>query len=145
MLVVACSPAADQVSPAPLTVEEKTEIEAMLLGLENEWGEAYRTGDLSVFERIFAPDFIYTINGELHDKASFIALGANVAYTTFETGDMAIRWYADNVVVITGTDAWVGTDAEGNEVSGADYWTNVFVERDGEWQVVVGHASERGE
>jgi len=149
VVVAACAPAEDGAQArAPLTADNKAEIEAMLLGWENDWVEAYRTGDLSVLERIFAPDFIYTIDsGELHDKASFIALGADDpnTYTTFETSDMTVRWYADNVVVITGTATSAGTDAEGNEVSGAGSWTNVFVEREGQWQVVVGHASGPGE
>ena len=94
-VMAACAPAEDAAQAgAALTTEEKVEIETMLLGWENDWVEAYRTGDLSVLERIFAPDFIYTIDtGELHDKASFIALGANDpnTYTTYETGDMTVR------------------------------------------------------
>jgi len=72
------------------------------------------TGDLSALDRILADGFIYTVDdGTVHDKASFIALGADdpVSYTRYEIGETSVRWYADNVVVIT-TSATAGADTK---------------------------------
>jgi len=145
VLAAACGPAVDETVPPPdvLSQADRDQVEQMLLGWEQEWVDAYLTGDLSALERILADDFIYTIDdGTVQDKASFIALGADdpISYTRYDLGEMSVRWYAD-VVVITGTASSVGTDADGDTVSGAGVWTNVFVQRDGQWQCVVGHST----
>jgi len=145
IVMVACKPASNNPAPESLTQADRKQVEEMLLGWENEWVNGYVTRDLSVLERILAADFIYTVDsGEVHDKASFIALGADdpISYTRFETSEMSVRWYGDAVVVITGRAFSVGTDADGREVTGTGAWTNVFVRRQGEWRCVVGHSTD---
>jgi ketosteroid isomerase-like protein len=146
LLAVACTPEVDQreTQPAALSQAEREEIEQTLLRWADQWNEGSLTGDLSILERILARDFIYTINnGKVHDKASFIALRANnpVALTSLDQRGISIHWYGDNVVVLTGTTTGTGTDADGTQVSGSSAWTNVYVQRDGEWQCVVGHST----
>lgn len=146
LLATACAPAADEAGlPEALSPAEREQIEQMILSLSNEWAAGMVTGDLSVLDRILAPDFIYTVDsGSVHTRASFIALlsDAPVTYTSFEVSDVSVRWYADNVVVITGIDTSTWTDADGNEGGGSGAFTNVYVQRDGEWQCVVGHSTD---
>jgi uncharacterized protein (TIGR02246 family) len=74
---------------------------------------------------------------------SYVALHDSnpVTLTHLENGEITIRWYGDNVVVLTGTTTGMGTDAEGTQASGSSAWTMVNVQRDGEWQCVVGHST----
>ena len=144
-VVTACAQTAEEApEEAGLSAEQRNQIGQMLVENSNDWGNSVREGDPSVLERILAPDFIYTVNsGEVHDKASFIALWVNDDFTfdSFGSDDVEVRWYTDEVVVITGTVLWSGQDSDGNSLGGKARWTNVYVERDGEWQVVVGHST----
>ncbi|UCG88412.1 MAG: nuclear transport factor 2 family protein [Gemmatimonadota bacterium] len=140
----ACTPEVDQgaTQAAALSQAERDSIGEMLMQWERDWQNGDLTGDPLVLERILAPDFIYTIhNGDVHDKASFIGLRATspVTLTSFENQRMSVHWYADNVAVVVGLTAGTGTDADGADLSWSNAWTNVFVQRDGEWQCVVGH------
>ncbi len=116
----------------------------MLVEWEQDWVNSVQEGDPSVLERILAPDFIYTVGtGEVRAKSSFIAAAVSddFTYESFEIDDVEVRWYTDEVVVITGTARWAGQDSDGQSSSGTSRWTNVFVERKGEWKVVVGHST----
>jgi hypothetical protein len=64
ILSTACTPEVDQgeTQVAALSQAERDEIEQRLLGWTDRWVNTMLTGDLSVFERILAPDFIYTVN-----------------------------------------------------------------------------------
>ncbi len=108
----------------------------------DEWGEAYESGDLRAFDRIFADDFIYTVNdGTLHDKTAFISLAEHdsIDYDSVRVEDRTLRWYGTTAVV-TGLAVSYWTQ-DGAVHSAAGQFTNVFVERAGRWQVVVGHSS----
>ena len=143
--VVSCAQTADEApDEAGLSNEGRDQIGQMLVEWEHDWVNSVREGDPSVLERILAPDFIYTVGtGEVREKSSFIAsaVSDDFTYESFEIEDVEVRWYTDEVVVITGTALWSGEDAAGELYEGRSRWTNVFVERDGEWRVVVGHST----
>ncbi len=61
-ILAACAPAADDAGAAVLTDAERNQVEQDLLQMENDWVAAYQTGDFTAFDRIFADDFIYTVN-----------------------------------------------------------------------------------
>ena len=54
---------------------------------------------------------------------------------------METRWYGSTAVV-TGVGVNTSTDANGAVKRSAGRFTNVFVKRNGQWQVVVGHSSK---
>ncbi len=141
-VVAACAPSAEE--EAGLSAEQRDQIGRMLMQWEHDWVNSVREGNPSVLERILAPDFIYTVGtGEVREKSSFIAsaVSDDLTFESFEIEDVEVRWYTDEVVVITGTALWAGQDSDGVSSVGTSRWTNVFVERDGEWQVVVGHST----
>ena len=140
-----CARAADEArDEAALSSKQRDQIGQMLVEWEHDWVNSVREGDPSVLERILAADFIYTVRtGEVREKSSFIAAAVSddFTYESFEIDDVEVRWYTDEVVVITGTALWSGQDSAGELLEGRSRWTNVFVERDGEWRVVVGHST----
>ena len=138
---VACAPT-DGGAPAAMTDADRASIQEQLYQMEYDWVGAYESGDLSAFDRIFADDFIYTVNdGTLYDKAGFIALGEQdpIDYDSVRIETMETRWYGSTAVV-TGSGPSYWTE-NGVVQSDNGQFTNVFVERNGRWQVVVGHSS----
>ena len=90
-----CTPAADG-GDAPMTDADRTMIEDQLTQMGHDWSGAYDSGDFSALHRIFAEDFIYTVNdGTLYDKAGFIALAEEyeIDAGSVRIEDMEIRWY----------------------------------------------------
>ncbi len=139
---VACAPT-DGSAPAAMTDADRASIQEQLYQMEYDWVGAYESGDLSALDRIFADDFIYTVDdGTLYDKTDFIALAEQdpIEYDSVTIESMETRWYGSTAVVTgSGTNYWT---EDGVVVSGdPGVFTNVFVERDGRWQVVVGHSS----
>lgn len=147
LLVLLTASLASCVAPAPggpETVSEvdRSAVQEQLFQMERDWVAAYETGDLSALDRLFADDFIYTLDdGTIHGKASFIALAEMdpVRYDSVRIEDMEIRWYGETPV-ITGVGVNYVTE-DGQVVRTAGRFTNVFVERDAGWQVVVGHST----
>ncbi len=129
-------------SSVPMTEADRAAIQEQLYEMEYAWIAAYESGDLSALNEIFADDFIYTVpDGTLHEKAAFIALAEQnpIDYDSVRIENMETRWYG-NTPVVTGLAVSYWTE-EGAVQRGAGQFTNIFVERDGRWQVVVGHAS----
>ena len=139
--VTGCAPT-DGDGSAAMTDADRASIQQQLFQMGNDWSEAYETGDLSAFDRIFADDFIYTVtDGTLYEKAAFISFAEQdpIDYDSVRVGDKGLRWYGTTAVV-TGLVVSYWTE-DGAVQSGARQFTNVFVERAGRWQVVVGHSS----
>ncbi len=140
-VTLVCAPPAD---PDPgLTDAERAAIEDQLRQMEYDWVGAYESGDFAALDRIFAEDFIYTIpDGTVHDKTSFIALAEQdpIDYDSVRIESLELRWYG-STPVITGIASSFWT-VDGAVQQDRGQFTNVFVERDGRWQVVVGHSSD---
>jgi hypothetical protein len=128
-----------------MTDADRAAMEERLYQMEYDWVAANESGDVSVLDRLFAEDFIYTIDdGTLYLKEAFIALAAGDAGSvdSIRIEAMETRWYANTAVVTgVGVDYW--TDEDEMDQRAAFQFTNVFVERDGNWQVVVGHSSSK--
>jgi len=143
-ILVACAPAGDDAGTSVLTDAERNQVEQDLLQMENDWVAAYQTGDLTALDRIFADDFIYTVNdGTLYEKGAFIRVAEQdrIAYDSITVEDVAVRWYGD-VAVVTGLARNFWQDESATAQTSGGRWTNVFVERNGRWQCVVGHFTD---
>ena len=58
--VTGCAPT-DGDGSAAMTDADRASIQQQLFQMGDDWSEAYETGDLTAFDRIFADDFIYTV------------------------------------------------------------------------------------
>ena len=138
---LACAPT-ENGAPIPMTDADRASIRDQLYQMEYDWVGAYESGDPSALDRIFADDFIYTVNdGTLYEKSEFIALGEQnpIEYDSVRIESMETRWYGSTAVVTgIGVNYWTEDRVVQRD---AGQFTNVFVERDGRWQVVVGHSS----
>jgi ketosteroid isomerase-like protein len=111
-----------------------------LLYMEMEWAEADRRGDVAWFERNFADDYsgVSSATGKLNTKADDIADIRNrkEVIESAAASDMDVRVEGDTGVV-TGVYRLTGRDEKGQPMDRRIRYTDVYVKRDGRWQVIA--------
>jgi len=108
---------------------------------EDEWEDALKAHDAAFFERTMSDDFVGTTVEGISDKTSLVRVNADTSVTVDSVGrsDEKIRIYGNGTVgVITGRFAERGHI--GSRHLGVEFrYTEVWVKRNGRWQVVAGH------
>lgn len=120
----------------------RTSLEQELIQLKHDIGRAYVKRDAAALERLYADDYTVTNGaGETTTKVQEIERmrTGNTVYEATTYDDVKVRVYGDTAIV-----AGRGT-VKGRGASGAFHTeyrsTNVFVKRNGRWQVVAAHLS----
>jgi ketosteroid isomerase-like protein len=108
-----------------------------IIQLERDWVRAWVTMDAAANDRILADDFLGTgPDGKRATKADLMAElksgEAPLASNRLNEDDLTIRFYGDTAVV-NGSESWKQKDGK----SGRYIWTDIFVKRNGKWQVVA--------
>lgn len=122
---------------------QQGKVEQELIKLEHEWADAVVRGDIAVLDRIEADDLIVTDpDGKVSNKAQGLADIKSGAFKveSIKLDDMKVQAYWDTAVV-TGRTTMKG-QYNSRDSSGQYRWTDVFVKRQGRWQVVATHASQ---
>jgi ketosteroid isomerase-like protein len=109
-----------------------------ILQIEREWVQSFETNDVNVPKKIIADDFLGTdIDGKRYTKAELIAEmkpgEAFFEWHRLNEDDVTIRFYGD-VGVVNGSESW---KRKQDGKSGRYVWTDIFVKRNGTWQVVA--------
>ncbi|MBC8185729.1 nuclear transport factor 2 family protein [candidate division KSB1 bacterium] len=118
--------------------DQNTKVENELIQLDNELGKAFMQKDIATLRHLIADDYVgIESNGIVFDKAETIA-DVDSGYfieETEEADDLKVRVYG-NTAVVTGrlTYQWRGKD--GGDNSKQLLFADVWVKRDGRWQVV---------
>ena len=130
-------------SAAPDDDAEKITKELTQLSIP--WGKAPLTKDTDHLKQICADDFSYIIpDGTVYTKKAFLALYENDTntYTSASNTAFNVRVYGKNFAVTTGDDHYAGKDKDGKPFLIKGRFTNVWVRKNGTWQVVAGHSSK---
>jgi hypothetical protein len=136
-------PAAAQTSNKKADKDERARQE--LTQLERDIGTANVKRDAAFFERVEADEFIFTdANGGMtlkKEDVDSVKAPANPdsKLVSYEVDDVKVSLYGKTAVV-TGHVAQKGI-YKGQEWTGQSRFTDVFVWRDGRWQIVAGHSS----
>jgi ketosteroid isomerase-like protein len=112
--------------------------EAELNRLEDLRYEAMKNVDASTLDQIFAEEFVYqTLQGITHTKASYIkaVTSGDTKINSYQRSNSRVRFYGDNAVVMAHAQLNVSFKGEPRDVS--LFYTNVWVKRDGRWQLVA--------
>lgn len=108
-----------------------------ILQLERDWTKSFVTMDVAANERIVADDFLGTEpDGKRVRKADLIAevkTGEALASNHLNEDDVTVRFYGQTAVV-NGSESW---KRKSDGKTGRFIWTDVFVKREGKWQVVA--------
>src|SRR4029079_891863 len=118
--------------------------EAELMQLEREIGDANVRRDKSFFEPIEADEFIFTdsaggLTTKAEDVASLDKPAGEFKLISYAVDDMRVRVYGKTAVVTGRTTTKL--QSKDREVTNRSRFTDVFVKRDGRWQLVAGHSS----
>ncbi|HVG21241.1 MAG TPA: DUF4440 domain-containing protein, partial [Blastocatellia bacterium] len=114
--------------------------EQELLKVERAWLDAYLNRDVNAMEQIESDDFTIThADGQVITKAQEIAnlrkAAARDSSLSFSTEDTKVRLYGDTAIL---TGIFVSKSKTSTERS---RYTDVYVKRNGRWQVVASHLS----
>jgi len=121
---------------APAFAQESSEAE--LNRLEDLRYEAMKNADAKTMSELFADEFVYqTLQGLTHTKSSYIALfvSGDVKINSFKRENSRVRFYGDTAIVMATTHLDIAFKGEARQVS--LFYTNVWVKRDGRWQLVA--------
>ena len=114
------------------------DVEKALTQMVHDWNDAVVKADVGPIERILADDFLATLpDGRVMSKRQHIEEVATGAYKVSEisTSTPDVRVFGDTAVVTFGEKETSRTGKD--DTSGRSLWTEVFVKRDGRWQVVA--------
>ena len=110
----------------------------VILYLENEWNDAALKRDLNWHERNLARDFrrVSSRNGALRTKAEQIQMirEDKSTFDSSELSDTNVR-VDGNTAVVNGVGRVRGREADGKPFDRRVRFTDVFIKRDGRWQV----------
>ena len=112
--------------------------EAEITTIQKEWAEARVKPDIAYLERLYAKEFrVHTMTGAVASREDDIAM--------FREGDLKPDYVRDEdlhvsiygqVAVVTGIENVAGA-YKGQYGKFSTRFTNVFVQRDGRWQLVL--------
>jgi ketosteroid isomerase-like protein len=123
-----------------LGAQVPSSVERSLMKLENDWSMAWQKKDAAFLENLFANEYLGTDqDGVTSTKAQELANVSATNVTSFALTDMKVHVYGDTAVV-TGVNT-IKSTFKGRDMSGAYRFTDVFVKRDGRWQVVATQGS----
>ncbi|HEY2929352.1 nuclear transport factor 2 family protein [Piscinibacter sp.] len=133
LVLAACSAALAQAKGR----SDTPSVEKQLMKLEQNLVDALVRGDTALWERSLADSFVFTApDGGTQDKTQVLA-DVKTGVLKMESSrndDMKVRVYGHSAVV-----TYRSTDKGsygGRDISGQYRWTDVFVKRNGRWQLV---------
>jgi ketosteroid isomerase-like protein len=122
--------------------QAQSPVEKEILKLENDWSTGWQKKDAAFLQKLWADEYINTDqDGATYTKAQDLAnvSSPGTSVTSFALADMRVHVYGETAVV-TGVNTIKATQ-NGKDISGAYRFTDVFVKRDGRWQVVATQGS----
>lgn len=123
---------------------KQSKVEAELMQLERDIGEANIRRDKAFFERIEADEFIFTDSGggittKSEDVASLDKPAGEFKLVSYIVDEMKVYVYGKTAVVFGRTTTI--SRSKDREITNKSRFTDTFVKRDGRWQLVAGHSS----
>jgi len=118
------------------------EDERALLQIERDWAEASVKKDAAVLDRILANEFQANYASFVGNKKQFLAdltSGSNKTESNINS-EMKALVFGDRAIV-HGL-ATVRSSKAGKDTSSQERYTDVFVKRDGRWQIVTGYSTK---
>ena len=122
----------------------REEVERNLLALEIKWMDALKMRDASTLGQVVADDFVSVsprADGVVSDRARYLDHATReLKLTSYEFRDLTVRLYG-RTAIVSGRLTQTATAANGDDLGGSYFFTDVWVSRDGAWRVVSRHAS----
>lgn len=151
MSVSSCATSPDTATssptPAATSAPASTEnIAQAIRQLVNERDQAIQRGDTAAIDRIYADDYISTsASGLVRTKAQVIEdfKSGALKIESITSDEINVRAHGETAIV-TGRMTTKGQD-RGRDVSGQNRFTQMYMRRNGRWQIVAFHLSRIGQ
>jgi ketosteroid isomerase-like protein len=117
-------------------------VEARITELEKEWATAIEQKDVDTLDRLLAPEFAGT-SPTAHIFMKEDAIN-DLKKGTYVVEEMKLDEISVNVfgnTAVSFTSQQEKSKYDGKDTSGHYHFTDVWVNRDGQWQVVASHGS----
>lgn len=114
---------------------------------ERAWLDAYENSDPEAMRRIVADNFVITYpNGQQLNKEGTVAFvdrdPASAPNSRMYTENDVVRFFGEDVAVITGLYVQEVTLPDGTVRRGESLYTDMYRFMDGRWQVIASHLSK---
>ena len=141
LALVACAktnekPAASTATAA--TANPTENVEKAILKMESDWADSFVKNDMSVTERITADDYSFiNSTGETQTKAQLVEMFKSGTYkiSYLDLDNFKVRVFGETVVATYGQTE--KSQYQGKDNSGHYVYTDVWVKRNGNWQIVA--------
>jgi len=128
-----------------VTAADTSSVEQKLMQMERDATQAFLKNDTAALEKMYAEDWVgIDFTGKTVTRAEAMAdmkSGASSS-KSIELGPLKARVFGDTAVV-TGSDTETST-YKGKDSTGKYAWTDVWVMRQGKWQVAASQATKIG-
>jgi hypothetical protein len=113
-----------------------------LVKLENELARSGVVNDRSAIERLLAADFVGTSpNGKIRNRQEWLAAEEYEGVKRTASREVHVHIYSDTLAVVTGIDTTVRLDKDGREIVHQGRFTDTWLKRNGQWQVIAAHVA----
>jgi ketosteroid isomerase-like protein len=133
------SPAA---SPAVAQVGAGENVEALLEKKERDWAAAIVKGDVAFTDDLLADDYVGTTpDGRRLTKAQTLDEFRSGAFKSesMVVDRTKVRVFGDTAIVTL--DQMEKSRYQGRDIIGRSKWTDIYMKRNGKWQLVANHGS----
>jgi len=109
--------------------------------LEDDWIKAVIARDSAAFNRMLAPNFVYTEDDRVYTKAQLIKeiMTGTDTVTSGRNEDLTVRLFGDRVAIATGWLVMSGHAAGGSPMTLRYRYTDTWVRANGRWRVAAAH------
>jgi ketosteroid isomerase-like protein len=128
-----------EAAPAAAKAGKKRSVESSLKDLENTWEASIPNHDAAAVEPLVASDFSgVSSKGKFTSKSSLLKELKNDkdTYTYAKNEKLNVHLYGSNVAVVTGSAREKGTAKDGTAFDRTYRFTDTWMDRDGQWQIV---------
>ena len=113
--------------------------------MENRWEAAYASHDVPVVQSFVASDFVgVSPKFKFTNKSGLLSefKKDKDTYQSAKNETLKITMFGPDVAVVNGRAREKGTGKDGKPFDRTYYFTDTWMQRNGQWQCIAGHAAE---
>jgi len=76
-------------------------------------------------------------DGKRYPKADAIGNDSNPQFRDCQLGEVKVRFFGDSIAIAYGSESLIRKVADGTEAKRCQVWTDTWLKRNGQWQIVA--------
>ena len=108
-----------------------------ITAIEEKWANSSCSAQPEL-KSVIADDFRGTAtDGQRYEKPEAIAVDPKTFARECRLDDVKVRFFGDSVAIAYGSESRVRKDTDGSETKRCQVWTDTWIRRSGQWQIVA--------